>query len=260
MFFTQQPRAAHGGRRVTNFLVAAITATIAASFAPSSAGAASNQQSSSQDASPKISSVGSGFAVDSRGLYATAYHVVDDCSAIYLVRGGQYHRMRLVARNRSHDLAVLHGPAPAAFIGTIATQETTRNAGGRFITAGFAGKARVAQVATAAVVDRSTRHSNGTWMIDSYELSTSKPIQRGNSGGPVLNRSGEVIGVVSARSELMPHTGYAVPAHHLSGLVDQARGSVPAAATPGIYTASYAQKNSVRTQARRSTYRIACVD
>ena len=52
-------------------------------------------------------------------------------------------------------------------------------------------------------------------------LQLAMPIEPGNSGGPLLDRSGHVHGIVNAKSLLTQNLGFATPANHLKALLKQ---------------------------------------
>ena len=137
----------------------------------------------------------SGFLVGSRGRVLTNNHVVDGCAQVTVRHSGESHGATVRASDATNDLALLAAPGlsgeRAAFSASsqAALGETATVAGYPFggllasdlhVTSGIVS-------ALAGLQDDSTR------------LQITAPVQPGNSGGPLLDESGNVIGVVVSR-------------------------------------------------------------
>jgi S1-C subfamily serine protease len=178
---------AHGTMRLDNSAEAIRTVVHcreAVQMAVEPAEAAPKQQESSKS--------GTGFFVDSK-LILTNNHVIDACGDTFVRYPGQ--RLApayVVSRDKTNDLALL---------------ETEMNNLG---VAKFATGTRVGQqVATYGFPLSGILSSSGNFSIgniaspaglkdDTRALQASVPIQPGNSGGPLMNMSGAVIGVMEA--------------------------------------------------------------
>lgn len=157
-----------------------------------------------------VDSEGSGWVVQ-RGRVVTNAHVVAGASSIVVRESGgtTVDRATLVAFDPERDLAVLDVTdlsAPALDIGQ------DLGAGQQAYAAGYPGDGpftitpqRVRDQVTARGTDI---YQSGTVERQIYALRGS--IRPGNSGGPLLDRSGDVVGVVFARSTVDPETGYAL--------------------------------------------------
>ncbi|WP_295120085.1 MarP family serine protease [uncultured Leifsonia sp.] len=162
-----------------------------------------------------VDSEGSGWVVQ-RGRVVTNAHVVAGASSIVVRESGgtTVDRATLVAFDPERDLAVLDVTdlsAPALDIGQ------DLGAGAPAYAAGYPGDGpftispqRVRDQVTARGTDI---YQSGTVERQIYSLRGS--IRPGNSGGPLLDQSGDVVGVVFARSTVDPDTGYALTLEEL---------------------------------------------
>ena len=176
---------------------------------------------------------GSGFFVR-RDLIATNFHVVDGASTGYarLVNTAtKYPIEGITATDETNDLALLkvriHGIAPLPIGDSDAVQigETVFAAGNP---AGFEGTFSDGII--------SGRRKSFT---RKERLQMTAPISKGSSGGPVLNRKGEVIGVSTALYNplLGQHIYFAVPVKALKELLF--RSGKPKPIAPNKPTTSY---------------------
>jgi S1-C subfamily serine protease len=139
-------------------------------------------------------SSGTGFAI-APGLVVTNHHVIRDCTSLAVVIPGQGRRAaRLIAEDPAADLALIYA---LGLPGSIAPLRTTPARLGEPVFAfGFplAGALSSAGNFTSGLVSalRGLGDKGG-------ELQFSAPVQPGNSGGPLLDRSGLVIGVVQSK-------------------------------------------------------------
>ena len=134
-----------------------------------------------------------GFLISSDGLIVTNYHVVDGAKAIEVRSGGQGHPAKVVVQDPANDLAILQTDLSGRPLPIGSSRTSVR--GDDVLTLGF------------PLVDAEGQNQKATFGRinaltgigdDSRYLQIDVPIQPGNSGGPLLNKRGEVIGVVSA--------------------------------------------------------------
>jgi S1-C subfamily serine protease len=149
---------------------------------PSSTGPASSD--------PKLAGTGSGFYVDSKGHVLTNAHVVDGCGAIVINRS----RFQIHSVDPANDLAILAGPAGGQFIKF--RDGRGIRIGDTVVAMGFPLRNILGSgiQATSGEVSALSGIKN-----DSRYLQISAPVNPGNSGGPLLDSSGNVVGVVTAK-------------------------------------------------------------
>ena len=171
----------------------------------------------------KTNSLGSGFIVDTSGIVVTNNHVIADADEINIIMNdGSKFKAELVGVDKKTDLAVLKfkptKPLVAVKFGDsdkLRLDEWVIAIGNPFSLGG---------TVTAGIVSARNRDiSSGPY--DNY-IQTDAAINRGNSGGPLFNLDGEVIGVntlIISPSGGSIGIGFAVPSKTVAGVVDQLR-------------------------------------
>ena len=141
-----------------------------------------------------VASSGTGFFVTADGAVLTNSHVVEDCSAIHVTSDqGATAVAKVVARDARNDLALLQtglaARKTAAFRTSIRLGETVE-AFGYPLTEVLSKSGNFTLGNVSALVGLGE---------DSRYLQISAPVQPGNSGGPLLDQNGNLVGVVSAK-------------------------------------------------------------
>ena len=150
---------------------------------------------------------GSGFIIDSNGLILTNNHVVSEAEEItvYLEDGTEYSG-EVLARDPLHDLAVVKIDAtnlPALEIGEFEEVEL----GQRVVVLGYPlGNENVSVTSGLVSAIEYDEGTNVTY------IQTDSAVNPGNSGGPMVNMKGQVIGMVAAKlvGEAIEGIGYAI--------------------------------------------------
>jgi S1-C subfamily serine protease len=142
--------------------------------------------------SPKAQSTGSGFAVNKDGYVLTNHHVIEGCSKVQLRWSNGANETSIVGFDEVNDLAILRsdraGRAPLTFRdGRGIRQAESVIAIGFPLTGVLATSSKVSIGSVSALAGLGD---------DTRFLQISAPIQPGNSGGPLLDLSGNVVGVV----------------------------------------------------------------
>jgi TPR repeat protein/S1-C subfamily serine protease/uncharacterized protein YecT (DUF1311 family) len=136
---------------------------------------------------------GTAFFVSKDGKALTNAHVVEQCSQVRVTSAGQESPARIVARDEKNDLALLATavkPLQAASWRLSVRQGEDIVVYGFPLTGVLASGGNVATGNVTALAGLSN---------DSRFLQISAPVQPGNSGGPILDRNGNVVGVVVAK-------------------------------------------------------------
>ncbi|MBB1093662.1 Do family serine endopeptidase [Rhodopseudomonas pseudopalustris] len=173
----------------------------------------------------KTNSLGSGFIVDTAGVAVTNNHVIADADEINLIMNdGTKIKAELVGVDKKTDLAVLKFKPPANKpLTAVKFGDSDKLRLGEWVVA-IGNPFSLGGTVTAGIVSARNRDIN-SGPYDSY-IQTDAAINRGNSGGPLFNLNGEVIGVntlIISPSGGSIGIGFAVPSKTVVGVVDQLR-------------------------------------
>jgi putative serine protease PepD len=141
---------------------------------------------------------GSGFVVDKRGDIVTNQHVVSGGGSIQVeFSDGRKAPARLVGQDSSSDIAVIRVSVSSSELHPLRLGDSSKVQVGDGVVAigspfGLAGTATTGIV---SATDRSIKAPNNYTITGAIQ--TDAPINRGNSGGPLLDAHGNVIGVNS---------------------------------------------------------------
>jgi serine protease Do len=171
----------------------------------------------------KTNSLGSGFIVDTAGVVVTNNHVIADADEINVVMNdGTKFKAELVGVDKKTDLAVLKFK-PTKPLVAVKFGDSDKLRLGEWVIA-IGNPFSLGGSVTAGIVSARNRDiSSGPY--DNY-IQTDAAINRGNSGGPLFNLDGEVIGVntlIISPSGGSIGIGFAVPSKTVVGVVDQLR-------------------------------------
>lgn len=159
---------------------------------------------------------GSGIFVSRTGDILTSAHIVEGCVRV-AVRGstGTVYLGRMTAADRAHDLALLHveGNVPATAPFGLAPPP----AAAWIAALGFPEDRSTLSGATPAV---GRILPPGTYNAGSGLIPFSAAVMRGNSGGPIVDQSGAVVGVVYAQYDPSPGVFLAVGAAEARRFLD----------------------------------------
>jgi S1-C subfamily serine protease len=155
---------------------------------------AADTEASQHPSARKSLSSGTGFFVSERGYVVTAAHVVENAKKVAVItRSGQELEAEIVDTDEANDLALLKADASAKAL-RIAT-DSEANVGEKILTIGYPlpDIQGLAQKATFGRVNALSGLAD-----DVRYLQIDTPVQPGNSGGPVVDSRGSVIGIVEA--------------------------------------------------------------
>jgi putative serine protease PepD len=166
---------------------------------------------------PEPRGQGSGFIYDSEGHVVTNAHVVDNGDSFTVTfRDGSRHTATLVGADPSTDLAVIKVDAPAAKLKPLRLADSDSLRVGDAVVA-IGSPFGLEQSVTTGVISALGRQMTAPneFAIDD-SIQTDAAINHGNSGGPLLNLRGDVIGVnAQIRSESGGNdgVGFAIPSN-----------------------------------------------
>ncbi|AGB71590.1 MULTISPECIES: Do family serine endopeptidase [Rhizobium] len=175
------------------------------------------------DSNRKVSSLGSGFVIDPAGYIVTNNHVIegaDDIEAIF--PNGTKLKAKLIGTDTKTDLSVLK-VEPKHPLTSVKFGDSSKMRIGDWVMAignpfGLGGSV------TIGIVSARGRNINAG-PYDNF-IQTDAAINKGNSGGPLFNMKGEVIGINTAiisPSGGSIGIGFAVPSELAEGVVNQLR-------------------------------------
>jgi putative serine protease PepD len=168
---------------------------------------------------------GSGLVYDSDGHIVTNQHVVDGAESISVrLWNGKTYSARVVGTDSSTDLAVLKIDAPSSVLVPLTLGNSDKVAVGDGVVA-IGSPFGLAETVTSGIVSalhRQMTAPNGFAIDDSIQ--TDAAINHGNSGGPLLNQQGRVIGVnaqIESESGGNDGVGFAIPSNTVRSVVSQ---------------------------------------
>ena len=149
---------------------------------------------------------GSGFVYDRSGLVATNAHVVDCCRNVTVILDGRRYQGTVTGRDDRMDLAVVRLDSSGNFASTSFGSPGSVAVGDDVMALGFPLSSHLgSELSVTRGIVSSERK------IDGYDyLQTDAALNPGNSGGPLVNRDGEVIGMNTSKHSAAEGVGFAL--------------------------------------------------
>jgi serine protease Do len=175
-----------------------------------------------QGVSRKVSSLGSGFVIDPSGLIVTNNHVIEGADEIIInfTDGSKLKVVKVLGHDSKTDLALLK-VEPKQPLKAVTFGDSAKMRVGDWVMA-IGNPFGLGGTVTVGIISAKKRDINAG-PYDDF-LQTDAAINRGNSGGPLFNMDGEVIGVNTAiisPSGGSIGIGFAVPSNSAMQVVDQ---------------------------------------
>ncbi|WP_237152578.1 Do family serine endopeptidase [Oryzibacter oryziterrae] len=171
----------------------------------------------------KVQSLGSGFVLDASGIIVTNNHVIEDADEITVnFTDGSKLKAELVGKDEKTDLAVLR-VKPDKPLKAVKFGDSVHLRVGDWVMA-IGNPFGLGGTVTTGIVSARNRDIN-SGPYDNF-LQTDAAINRGNSGGPLFNEKGEVVGINTAiisPSGGSIGIGFSIPSEIASGVVQQLR-------------------------------------
>src|SRR5215471_9664332 len=169
----------------------------------------------------RVNSLGSGFIIDPSGIVVTNNHVIADADEVTVIlNDGTRLKAEIVGRDTKVDLALLRVKPEKPLI-AVQFGDSDKLRLGEWVIA-IGNPFSLGGTVTAGIVSARNRDIN-SGPYDNY-IQTDAAINRGNSGGPLFNLEGEVIGVNTAiisPSGGSIGIGFAVPSKTVQAVVSQ---------------------------------------
>jgi serine protease Do len=171
----------------------------------------------------RVNSLGSGFIIDPSGIVVTNNHVISEADEITVIlNDGTRLKAELIGKDQKTDLALLR-VKPDKPLTAVKFGESEKLRLGEWVIA-IGNPFSLGGSVTAGIVSARNRDIN-SGPYDNY-IQTDASINRGNSGGPLFNLDGEVVGINTAiisPSGGSIGIGFAVPAKTAVPVIDQLR-------------------------------------
>jgi serine protease Do len=171
----------------------------------------------------RVNSLGSGFIIDPSGLVVTNNHVIADSDEVdVILNDGTTVKAEIVGKDTKTDLALLRFKPPHP-VKAVKFGDSDKLRLGEWVIA-IGNPFSLGGTVTAGIVSARNRDiQSGPY--DNY-IQTDASINRGNSGGPLFNLNGEVVGVNTAiisPSGGSIGIGFAIPSKTVVPVIDQLR-------------------------------------
>ncbi|WP_419189556.1 transglutaminase family protein [Stieleria marina] len=158
--------------------------------------------------------IGTGFIIDEQGLVATNFHVINEGRrfSVETFDGDKLKVLAVEASDRTSDLALIRVAFPGGIdlpalplAKAVDPEQGTR-------VAAFGNPLGFKDSVVDGIVS-AVREVQGRSMIQ-----LAMPIEPGNSGGPLVDRSGRVLGIINMKSAIDDNLGFAIPIGQLVSL------------------------------------------
>jgi putative serine protease PepD len=162
-----------------------------------------------------VEGAGSGFVIDPRGYILTNFHVVQEAQSIEVVLGDQSrYAAKFVGADQRNDVALLKVDPKGKHLASLPLGDSsTLQVGQKVLAIGNPfGFQSTLTTGVVSALGRTVQTSQTTFIDEAIQ--TDAAINRGNSGGPLINSHGDVIGINSAiytPSGTTAGIGFAIP-------------------------------------------------
>ncbi len=157
---------------------------------------------------------GTGFALNNKGYFVTSLHMVKGADSVFVLDNEQNtYAARVVVMDARLDLAILkiEKDANAKFSELpYSFKNTSSDLGEKVFTLGFPGNEIVYNEGALSSL-------NGGGDTAMYQVSV--PVNPGNSGGPLFDENGNVIGIIKSKNRAAEATGFAIKSNYLLQLI-----------------------------------------
>lgn len=216
--------------------------------------------------------IGSGFIVSTDGLIVTNKHVVADATLTYKVStaDGKTYDAKAISRDPSNDIAIIKiDPAPAGGAGLAPVQlgDSGNLQVGQFVIAIGTALGEFRNTVTTGVISGLGRGIAAGGSLSGYVerldnvIQTDAAINLGNSGGPLLNSAGQVIGINVAIAQGANNIAFSIPINTVKDALNQFKltGKFPAKAFLGVEYQMLSKDTALLNQVPQGAYVVNIV-
>lgn len=171
---------------------------------------------------------GTGFIISEDGMILTNAHVVSDKEADYtvLTNDGKKYPAKVLARDSIRDLAIIKVENKEK-LSTLKLGDSDKLQIGQTVIAIGNALGEFRNTVSVGVISGLGRTitASGGGMIETIEdvIQTDAAINQGNSGGPILDLKGEVVGVNFAMAQAAENIGFAIPINKAKKAIEQVK-------------------------------------
>lgn len=169
---------------------------------------------------------GSGFVVSPNGIIVSNYHVIEKANKVEVVvfqnKTSKSYNANILVKDKKNDLCLLQidDTSFVRFPSLPYTIKTSiKDVGSRVFVLGYPMSSLLGDEVkvTDGIINSKTGFQGD---ISTYQISA--PIQPGNSGGPLFDENGDIIGITNAGVPNAQNVGYAIKSSYLLNLIDVA--------------------------------------
>lgn len=180
---------------------------------------------------------GSGFIVSSDGLIVTNKHVVIDKNAEYtvLTNDGKKYDAKVIAQDPVNDIALIKISATNLSVAKLGDSDSIKLGQTAIAIGNALGEFRnTVSVGVISGLSRNITAGGAGGFVEKIDgvIQTDSAINQGNSGGPLLNLKGEVVGINTAIASGAQNIGFAIP-------INQARRAIESVKNTGTIKTTY---------------------
>ena len=158
---------------------------------------------------------GTGFAINNKGYLVTSLHMVNGSDSVFVgLKTGENIPTRIVYTDNRLDIAILKMEDNSFFNGVelpYAFKSNESELGERIFTLGYP---------TDVIVYGEGSLSSAAGSGDTAQYQISIPVNPGNSGGPLFDEQGNIIGIIRGKNVNAEGTGYAIKSIYVKQLID----------------------------------------
>lgn len=189
-----------------------------------------NNHKSSNGNSKQYNASGSGFVISTNGIIATNYHVIEDAENVdvFMNRNGviKKYNAKVLISDKTNDISLLKiEDASFTILPAIpyAVKTYVQDVGTSVFALGYPMSNVLGEEikVTDGIISSKTGYQGD---IVTYQISA--PIQPGNSGGPLFDKQGNLIGITNAGVPDAQNVGYAIKTSYLRNLIDVAPNAI----------------------------------
>lgn len=174
---------------------------------------------------------GTGVIIDANGLIITNKHVVPESATsvqIITADGTRYNEVKIIGRDPLNDLAILQVENPKDLKPARLADSDNVRVGQKVVAIGNA-LGQFQNTVTSGIIsgmgrpiEASDESGSGSEQLTNL-FQTDAAINSGNSGGPLLNFNGEVLGINTALAADAQNIGFAIPINEAKGIIQSAK-------------------------------------